>query len=174
MRSLTVQAYKYDGSKHYSYPVQLLEATPALLIVHGGYGRPLSHPGRGMVNVPVPNRSIEFHFINRRYNITAFEENGRFKGYYCNIITPTQLEGDLIIATDMDLDLKVHADYSYTVEDEDEFEERRVAWGYPPELVAECREALAELIRLVESRAYPFDGTAPNLLRGLTATPPKV
>lgn len=166
MSQLLVQEYKYNGAKHYSYPVHLLSQTADLLIVHGALRRPLNHPGRKLWNWPVPNQTIEYHFMDRPYNVMAgWHPDGSFQRYYCNIATPAKLEGGIISSVDLDLDLTIDAGFRYTVEDEDEFEQHRVAWSYPPEVVAMAREGLAELIRLVESRAFPFDGSAEQFLR---------
>lgn len=166
MRELLVQEYKFNGDKHYSYPALLLSQTSTGLILYGPYGRPLTHPRRNLQNVPIPNYSVEFFFFNRPYNIAAaWDEAGAFRHYYCNVATPARLEGDVVHCTDLDLDLSINRDLIYTVEDEDEFEEHRIAWNYPPEVVAMCRDGLGELIRLFESRSYPFDGTAERLIR---------
>lgn len=164
MRTVSVQEYKYGGRRHYSYPVRLIEERPDVVIVHGPYGRPLTHPGRGLVDWPVPNESIEFHFTTRPYSVSAgWNADGSFLHYYCNITTPAALSDDVLSSIDLDLDLIVWEDLSYRVEDEDEFEAHRREWGYPEELVQLAREGLAELIRLVEERRFPFDGSAPRL-----------
>jgi protein associated with RNAse G/E len=170
MAEILVQSYKYPGVKHYSYPARLLAETSDLVIIYGPWERPLTHPGKGLVNVPIPNQSIEFHFLHRPYNVAAaFDEAGRLRCYYCNVATPATFQPPLLSATDLDLDLVVRPDLTYTVEDEDEFLAHQAAYGYPPELVALAREGLAELIRLVESRSFPFDGAAETWLKGLTA-----
>lgn len=164
MRPMHVQEYKYGGVKHYSYPVRLISAAADVIIVYGAIGRPLNHPGRGLVNLPLNNESVEFHFTQRPYNVIAgWNPDGSFRHYYCNVATPATLEGKTVSCTDLDLDLVVRPDLTYHVEDEDEFEQHRADWGYPHEIVALAREGLAELIRLVESRAFPFDGTAQRL-----------
>ncbi|MFZ5815298.1 MAG: DUF402 domain-containing protein [Bacillota bacterium] len=172
MKQLLVQEYKYNGAKHYSYPARLLSRTEGLVILYGPYNRLLNHPGRNLVDRPISNHTIEFHYLDRPYNITAgFNADGSFYRYYCNITTPATLEEDRLTSVDLDLDLVVEADHSWWIEDEEEFEEHRTAWGYPPELVAMAREGLNELIRLVESRSFPFDGTAWSLLRAQPESP---
>jgi len=169
MRELQVQTYKYGGVKHYSYPVRLIEQRPDVVIVHGLYGRPLTHPGRSMVDWPVDNESVEFHFTARPYTVSAgWNADGSFRHYYCNVTLPATLAGGVLASVDLDLDLIVAPDFSYKVADEDEFAAHRQAWGYPDDLVELARESLAELIRLVEERRFPFDGTAFRLREQLT------
>ncbi|MBP2016778.1 protein associated with RNAse G/E [Symbiobacterium terraclitae] len=161
MVQLQVQQYKYGGIKHYSYPVRLIEQRPDCVIVHGPYGRPLTHPGRSLVDWPVPNESIEFHFTARPYSVSAgWNGDGSFRHYYCNVSLPATLKDGVLSSVDLDLDLIVAPDLTYRVDDEDEFEEHRQALGYPEEVVALAREGLAELMRLVEERRFPFDGSA--------------
>lgn len=169
MRALLVQQYKYGGRKHYSYPVHLIEERPDVIIVHGPYGRPLTHPGRGWVDWPVPNESIEFHFTARPYTISAgWNGDGSFRHYYCNVNTPATLQDGVLSSVDLDLDLLVTADLSWRVEDEDEFEAHRREWEYPAEIVELATTALAELIRMVEERSFPFDGAALRLREQLS------
>ncbi|MFZ5824133.1 MAG: DUF402 domain-containing protein [Bacillota bacterium] len=166
MSDVFVQEYKYNGEKHYSYPARLISRSPDLLILYGPLNRPLNHPGRNLVDVPIANQTIEYHFLDRPYNIMAgFNADGSFWRYYCNIATPAKIEGQTISSIDLDLDLSIEADFRYTVEDEDEFEQHRLEWAYPPAVVTMARDGLAELIRLVESRSFPFDGHAERLMR---------
>lgn len=167
MPGLLVQAYKYNGAKHYSYPVQLVSQTEDVVITYGAPGRLLNHPGRQLVNTPMTSEVVEFHFTNRPYNVAAvWEEDGSFRRYYCNLMTPAKVEGEQLTFIDLDLDLIVHPDYTFFVDDEDEFEEHQLAWAYPPEVIAMVRDGLAELIQLVESRAFPFDGSAARIREG--------
>lgn len=165
---LLVQAYKLNRAKHYSYPVQLLAKTPDMLIVHGSYDRLLNHPGRQLADWPAGGQTIEFHFLNKPFNIVAaWNTDGSFHGYYCTVTTPATLEENEIHCIDLDLDLRVDPDFTYTVEDEDEFEEHRVAWNYPAEVVTMARWGLRELITNVVTRSFPFDGSAELLYRDL-------
>ena len=61
-------------------------------------------------------------------------------------------------AVDLDLDVIEALDRTVFVDDEDEFEEHRVAYGYPPEIV-ELATATSDLVhRAVTQKAPPFDG----------------
>lgn len=164
-----VQQYKYGGRKHYSYPVRLIEERSDVIIVHGAYGRPLTHPGRGLVDWPVPNESIEFHSTSAPYSVSAaWNADGSFRHYYGNVNTPATLSEGVLSLVDLDLDLLVTEDLAWRVEDEDEFEAHRREWGYPEEVVELARSALAELIQMVEERRFPFDGSAFRLREQLS------
>ena len=68
---------------------------------------------------------------------------------YVDITTPPVWHGDLVTAVDLDLDVIRRFDGSWYVDDEDEFAEHQVAYGYPPRVVsaaeAECARVCDEL-----------------------------
>jgi uncharacterized protein len=49
------------------------------------------------------------------------------------------------------------------VDDEDEFAEHQVAFGYPPDVVAAALAACDDVRRMAEQRVAPFDGVAPRV-----------
>jgi protein associated with RNAse G/E len=68
---------------------------------------------------------------------------------YVDITTPAVWDDDVVTAVDLDLDVIRRFDGSWFVDDEDEFAEHQVTYGYPPELVAdaeaECARVAAEI-----------------------------
>jgi uncharacterized protein len=68
---------------------------------------------------------------------------------YVDITTPPVWDGDLVTAVDLDLDVIRRFDGSWYVDDEDEFAEHQLSYGYPPEVVAaaesECRRVATEI-----------------------------
>ncbi|HKG12434.1 MAG TPA: hypothetical protein VKB12_03820, partial [Pyrinomonadaceae bacterium] len=46
---------------------------------------------------------------------------------------------------------------SYSILDEDEFERHAETYSYPPEYRVRAREALDELVSLLEGRQFPFN-----------------
>ncbi|HWI65083.1 MAG TPA: DUF402 domain-containing protein [Symbiobacteriaceae bacterium] len=153
-----VHTYKYGGQPHYSYPMQVIAQSPELWVLRGEYGRLLEHHTRGQT-FSIPNISIEFVWPGRGYSVAVDMTNGKPERYYCNIILPAVLSADRVEWVDLDLDLLVAADLTWKLDDEDEFEVNQRRFGYPPEVVAGARQAAAELIALVEARAFPFDGS---------------
>lgn len=122
MREIFVPEDKYNGQKHYSYPLLLLSETPAVVVGYGPFGRPLTHPSMGLTRLPVQHHSVESHFRQQPFNISAgFDAAGRLKRYFCNVATPSTFADGVISSIDLDLDLVVAPDLSYHVEDEEEF-----------------------------------------------------
>lgn len=63
---------------------------------------------------------------------------------------------------DLDLDVVRRGETTY-IDDEDEFAEHRVRYGYPAETVARCERTAAEILGQVASRTGPF---APHVAHG--------
>lgn len=154
---IDVHTFKYDGSPHYSYRVELVERTEDLWVLKGEYGRTLIHHTRGETYV-IPNQSVEFVWPGRPYMVAVDVTSGKADRFYCNVILPPTFADDRIEWVDLDLDLVVAADLSWELVDEDEFLAHQDRFGYPPEVVALARQAAADLIKMVEARAFPFHG----------------
>jgi hypothetical protein len=106
------------------------------------------------------DRFVETYYTDRWYNIfTIYDrDNGRLKGWYCNITRPARISpaGDHVYAEDLALDLIVFPHGRWMVVDEEEFaalsltlEERQQALG-----------ALADLQAKVVRREGPFEALA--------------
>jgi protein associated with RNAse G/E len=74
------------------------------------------------------DRFVETFYSDRWYNIFEIydRDNGKFKGWYCNIGRPAIIADDFVSYVDLALDLWVSADGEQTVLDEDELEELRL------------------------------------------------
>ena len=98
------------------------------------------------------DRFVEYYYTDRWYNIFAIHDrdDGKIKGWYCNIGMPAVIEDDVVSYVDLALDLWVSADGRQTVLDEDEFE----ALNLNAELKAGAQKGLEEL-KLVFKRDKP-------------------
>lgn len=84
---------------------------------------------------------------------------------YVNINTPVERVGDTWTAVDLDLDVIRWCDGRTEIVDRDEFDEHRVAYGYPAELVEATEAATAEAFALVTANGPPWDGSAARAWR---------
>jgi protein associated with RNAse G/E len=57
---------------------------------------------------------------------------------------------------DLDLDVLVDPDFSYRVLDIADFETNARRYGYTEEVQASARQALEDLVKMIEGRAFPF------------------
>ena len=69
------------------------------------------------------DRFVEYYYSDRWYNIFAIHDrdDGKVKGWYCNVGMPAVIEDDVVSYIDLALDLWVSVDGKQTVLDEDEF-----------------------------------------------------
>jgi len=131
--------------------VTVLKQNPAGELMYQWSGRLLSHADHEaviealfnaeigqMVDIPLSkgDHFLESYFDDRWYNIFEIhdKQDGRLKGWYCNISAPAVIEPGQITFRDFALDLVVYPDGRQVVLDEDEFEvlectaeERRLA-----------------------------------------------
>jgi Uncharacterized domain/protein associated with RNAses G and E len=70
------------------------------------------------------DRFVETFYSDRWYNIFEIydRDDGKFKGWYCNIGKPAIIEDDSVSYVDLALDLWVSVDGKQTVLDEDEMD----------------------------------------------------
>ncbi|NYG07056.1 hypothetical protein BJ986_001543 [Phycicoccus badiiscoriae] len=93
---------------------------------------------------------------------------------YVDITTVPVWDGDLVTAVDLDLDVIRRFDGSWYVDDEDEFAEHQVLYGYPPDLVvaaeAECARVVDEIRSgapvLADETAAPWRAVFASLKAG--------
>ncbi|HWI43100.1 MAG TPA: DUF402 domain-containing protein [Nocardioides sp.] len=77
---------------------------------------------------------------------------------YVDIATPPQWDGSVLRTVDLDLDVVRLQDGTVYLDDEDEFAEHQVAYGYPVEVVAMAEASAAAVLAAVRAGDPPFDG----------------
>jgi hypothetical protein len=92
------------------------------------------------------DRFVEYYYTDRWYNIFVIHDrdDGKIKGWYCNIGMPATFADGVVSYVDLALDLWVSADGRQTVLDEDEFQMLKLT----EELRAGALYGLAELKQL--------------------------
>ncbi|HEV7798874.1 MAG TPA: DUF402 domain-containing protein, partial [Pyrinomonadaceae bacterium] len=102
--------------------------------------------------------SLEYYWLDRWYNVFRFAQpDGRLRNYYCNVNVPPTLAGDVLSYVDLDLDILVEPDFSQRILDLEDFESNIERYGYSAEVQANARQALDDLVRMIETRAFPFN-----------------
>ncbi|GAB1470684.1 DUF402 domain-containing protein [Chloroflexota bacterium] len=99
------------------------------------------------------DRFVETFYTDKWYNIFEIydRDDGKLKGWYCNITKPAVIENDSISYVDLALDLWVSADGKRTVLDKDELEEL----GLNDEMRQKVFNGLRELEQRFESKNPP-------------------
>lgn len=105
------------------------------------------------------DRFVEWFYSDRWYSIFEMYDvdDGRLKGWYCNLSRPAVFANGTIAADDLALDLFVAPDGTLTVLDEDEFD----ALPLDSRTRQAVCDALDELRERVARRQEPFGAIAP-------------
>jgi uncharacterized protein len=124
-----------------------------------------------------------------RWHLPTFQAPGIWCDLYIDVTTPATWDGDVLRAVDLDLDVIRLPDPLPPVEtapwdappagpgevfvdDEDEFAEHQVAFGYPSEVVGAAQASCDELVAAVRAGLPPYDGTHRRWLDELTRLAP--
>jgi protein associated with RNAse G/E len=154
-KQITVRACKYDGSEHRRWTAQLTSIEGSMLQLTGAFDIKVDHSLLG--TIPRGTVSVEHYWIDRWYSVFRFSDpTGELRYYYCNVNAPPSFDGSVLTFVDLDIDILVAPDLSYTILDEDEFAENALRYSYPLDVQQHAHAAITELIDLIESRQFPF------------------
>jgi predicted RNA-binding protein associated with RNAse of E/G family len=100
------------------------------------------------------DRFVETFYSDHWYNIFEIydRDNGKFKGWYCNIGKPAIIGDDFVSYVDLALDLWVSVNGRQTILDEDEMEELNLT----DELKQKAYDSLKELQQVIKSKNPPI------------------
>ena len=154
---ITVRSFKHGGRPHRSWRARLETREGSLIVLDAFFAEEVRHPTLGTIEAGTPSK--EYFWTDRWYSVFRFgaPDGGGLLNFYCNVNTPARLEAGALYFTDLDIDVLVRPDLSYSILDEDEFEIHAELYSYPPEYRERAREALEEIASLVENRKFPFD-----------------
>ncbi len=152
--ALSITSQKLDGSFRFELEVELLHASPTVLLGLGRPGRLVKR--RDSVNRP-DNWSLEYLPLDRPYNIVSvFDPAGQILYHFCNVLTAARYDPPRLSYVDLDLDLVVWPDGGWELQDRDEFEANARRMSYPPALRSLAEEAADELVGLAASGSHLF------------------
>jgi len=153
--SIAVCAYKYDGVLHRSWTAELIRHDGSLVLLDAKFAEEVNHDLLG--TIATGTHSLEYYWLDRWYNIFRFAQpDGSLRNYYCNVNQPPTFDGATLSYIDLDLDILVAPDFSYQILDNDDFETNAKRYGYTQEVQANARRAVADLVRMIDTRAFPF------------------
>jgi hypothetical protein len=116
----------------------------------------------------------------------TFHAPGIWCQLYIDITTPGQWDGDVLRAVDLDLDVIAMADEQPAhvppgivagpgevfVDDEDEFAEHQVAFGYPADVISAAQASCDAVFAAVRAGLPPYDGAHRRWLAELSRLAP--
>jgi uncharacterized protein len=86
---------------------------------------------------------------------------------YVDMTTAPVWDGPVVRAVDLDLDVIRMRNGWVVVDDEDEFEEHQVAYGYPPEVIALAEASRDRVHAAILAEDAPYDGSHERWQRAL-------
>ena len=115
----------------------------------------------------------------------TFHAPGIWCDLYIDVTTPGEWQGDVLRAVDLDLDVIRMSTEAPTstrsapqnlsagpgetfIDDEDEFAEHQVAFGYPAEVIGAAQASCHELVAAVRAGLPPYDGAHERWLAELS------
>jgi len=159
-----IEMQKWGGRPHWSYDARWLGTDEHGTWVGIPTGTHMQRPGASYTN-PTPQVCL---LPDAAGWVATFHAKGSTMKLYVDMSTPVIWHGTTAVCVDLDVIRRL--DDTVEIDDEDEFAEHRVAFGYPPEVVALAEGACADVARLVGAWAAPFDADTHRRWLDLLAT----
>lgn len=143
---------KYDGALHWHEWMPYLGEDE-----HGRWlGAPANNPSQRGDEPPVVMPQAHVLLLPRdRWWTASFNAPPQKTEIYCDITSPVEFSDDLVTMVDLDLDVLRRRDGTVLVDDEDEFAEHQVKYGYPPGVIASAQASCDWLVANVATEE-PF------------------
>lgn len=147
---------KYDGSLHWHQTMLYLGEDEHGIWLGSRSGATAQRGAEPPVRFEAP--SVQLIPAGGQWWTAVFNDPPARAEVYCDIATPAQWRSpDEVTMIDLDLDVvRRRPERQVFVDDEDEFAEHQVRYGYPPEVVSNAEEAAAWLVAAVGAGVEPF------------------
>ena len=143
---IVVRVYKYDGREHRMWHARVAQEVGPLIVLDAVFAEEVEHDLLG--KIASGTISKEYYWRDRWFNVFRFSDK-----FYCNVTEPPRFDGSILTYVDLDIDILIEQDFSYRILDLEDFE----TYPYPAEVQQKARQAVTELISLIEARAFPFN-----------------
>ncbi|PJJ57381.1 hypothetical protein CLV56_1609 [Mumia flava] len=150
---------KYPDQPHWEFDTALLDVDEWGTWLYMSAGTRAARPGREMHTrvdsvTLVPTDAPVVPTFHATWD--APQHRLRY-AMYADMTTPAHWESDDVVTmVDLDLDVVLTVDGDVRLLDEDEFEDHRLRFGYPDELVATARRSADDVLAAVRARAEPY------------------
>ena len=143
---------KWDGRPHWYFDIDELGRDQYGRWFHVPPGRLL----RRATELTIASAGFAVLVPDDGWWLAAFNQGDNDVDVYVDLATEAIDDGDTIRVVDLDLDvIRLRTGVTY-IDDEDEFSEHQVAFGYPPDVVHTVRTTADRLLSLVDQRVEPF------------------
>jgi predicted RNA-binding protein associated with RNAse of E/G family len=135
----------------WEYEGRVLQREPNAIVLEAFFNRS-DTPFMGVI-LKKRDRFVETFYTDRWYNIFEIydRDDGRFKGWYCNVGQPAEITNGKVSYVDLALDLWVAVDGKQSVLDEDEFAALRMDANHREKALM----ALVELQQIFQTKRPP-------------------
>jgi uncharacterized protein len=156
-RDVRVVYTKYDGSLHWHQTMQYLGEDEHGVWLGANAGSAMQ---RGDEPPIVLGQASVRLIPDGTWWTATFRAEPANAEIYCDICTPPRWPDPAeVTMVDLDLDvLRLRADQSILLDDEDEFAEHQFRYGYPADVIRNAEAAAAWLLDAVSAKAEPFGG----------------
>jgi protein associated with RNAse G/E len=152
---ITINSRNFKGEIKRSWKADFIERHDSLLTFVGVFEFEVTHSKLGVIRPGTV--SYEYYWLDRWYNVFKFHEpDGELRNYYCNLNLPPNLENNVLDYVDLEIDVLVSKNFEIEILDLDEFDANAQLFGYPSELVQKTFKTLDELLKVIETRSFPF------------------
>lgn len=142
----------YELNRIRSMNNMILQKTSPYLLYTAPYPLLITNEGKEVI---YPFGIHAYFFKDQYYNVFhLFTKEGIFQKAYVNIASPITIIDKKKIFIDYDIDIIVLPDFSYSIVDQDEFEEHQKLYGRTNEKLV--KEAEQTVISLIKNRNFPF------------------
>ncbi len=149
--ALIVYKLDHDGREVWQYPATVQERGPHHIRLEANFNR--DDMDLGYVTFRRGDRFVETFYSDRWYNVFAVydRDDGRIKGWYCNVCRPAAITESAVRCDDLALDLWFDADGTSLRLDEEEF----TSLSLTPDERSRAQSAAVELERLAAENLLP-------------------
>ena len=160
---IQIHSYKHNGRIHRVWQeTMVLKGTKNIVIAANERTLVTESDGRTWVT---REPSICYFHAEHWFNIICMlREDGVY--YYINMSSPFLYNKQRLKYIDYDLDVKVFPDMTYTILDEDEYEQHKKEMNYPNEIDIILNNNLEKLLSWIKQRRGPF---APDFIEAWTS-----
>lgn len=148
-----IQSYKHNGTLHRFWDQALvLDIDDEMIVVASKKTRVTEADGRIWYT-----REPAITFFSRKYwyNVIAMLKSDGVS-FYCNIASPTLIDGYAIKYIDYDLDLKLYPNNVIKVLDEREYEHHRQTYQYSNKLDYILKKEVQHIQKMMKKGLFPF------------------
>lgn len=150
---IQIHSYKHNGRIHRVWQeTTVLKGTKNIFI--GANERTLVTESDGRTWLTREPSICYFHAEHWFNIICMLREDGVY--YYCNMSSPYVFDNNAIKYIDYDLDIKVFPDMTYTLLDEDEYDQHKKEMCYPEVIDKILKRNVQKLVSWIKQRRGPF------------------